>query len=178
MRRKKHKHTRRSVSFYKVNYGFREPFKVSRLRVQQQLSSSSSSSSRSSTVMLTHTVCSAGATGWELPARNASSQVSSSIRQDIQGSRRLQKDMWKAAAPSMCAAAVGGRTTESRDVASCATTKNNHLLVTVVWWTIPVRCPCSDRMPMRRHRSGRCSSYLAVCCPLSEPHPAFCALPD
>ncbi|WIA30019.1 hypothetical protein OEZ86_000116 [Tetradesmus obliquus] len=28
MRRKKHKHTRRSVSFYKVNYGFREPFKV------------------------------------------------------------------------------------------------------------------------------------------------------
>lgn len=28
MRRKKHKHTRRSVSFYKINYGFREPFKV------------------------------------------------------------------------------------------------------------------------------------------------------
>jgi U3 small nucleolar RNA-associated protein 23 len=28
MRRKKHKHTRRSVSFYKINHGFREPFKV------------------------------------------------------------------------------------------------------------------------------------------------------
>jgi hypothetical protein len=28
MRRKKHKHTRRSMAFYKVNYGFREPFKV------------------------------------------------------------------------------------------------------------------------------------------------------
>ncbi|KAF8069611.1 UTP23 [Scenedesmus sp. PABB004] len=28
MRRKKQKHTRRSVSFYKINYGFREPFKV------------------------------------------------------------------------------------------------------------------------------------------------------
>jgi hypothetical protein len=29
MRRKKHKHTRRTVSFYKINHGFREPFKVS-----------------------------------------------------------------------------------------------------------------------------------------------------
>ena len=28
MRRKKHKHTRRSMAFYRVNYGFREPFKV------------------------------------------------------------------------------------------------------------------------------------------------------
>eukprot|EP00775_Hariotina_reticulata_P012758 gene12758-12887_t len=28
MRRKKHKHTRRSVAFYKINHGFREPFKV------------------------------------------------------------------------------------------------------------------------------------------------------
>lgn len=28
MRRKKHKHTRRAVAFYKVNYGMREPFKV------------------------------------------------------------------------------------------------------------------------------------------------------
>lgn len=30
MRRKKHKHTRRSVAFYKVHHGFREPYKVSR----------------------------------------------------------------------------------------------------------------------------------------------------
>lgn len=28
MRRKKHKHTRRNVSFYKMHYGFKEPFKV------------------------------------------------------------------------------------------------------------------------------------------------------
>jgi len=28
MRRKKHKHTRKSMAFYKVNYGFREPYKV------------------------------------------------------------------------------------------------------------------------------------------------------
>jgi hypothetical protein len=28
MRRKKHKHTRRAVAFYKVHYGFKEPFKV------------------------------------------------------------------------------------------------------------------------------------------------------
>jgi U3 small nucleolar RNA-associated protein 23 len=28
MRRKKHKHTRRAVQFYKINFGFREPFKV------------------------------------------------------------------------------------------------------------------------------------------------------
>ena len=28
MRRKKHKHTRRAVNFYKINFGFHEPFKV------------------------------------------------------------------------------------------------------------------------------------------------------
>lgn len=28
MRRKKHKNVRRAVRFYKVSYGFREPFKV------------------------------------------------------------------------------------------------------------------------------------------------------
>ena len=28
MRRKKHKHTRKTVAFYKVHYGFKEPFKV------------------------------------------------------------------------------------------------------------------------------------------------------
>lgn len=28
MRRKKHKHTRRAVSFYKLSYGFHEPYKV------------------------------------------------------------------------------------------------------------------------------------------------------
>lgn len=36
MRRKKHKHARRAVRFYKINGGFREPFKVTermRLRV-------------------------------------------------------------------------------------------------------------------------------------------------
>jgi hypothetical protein len=30
MRRKKHKHTRRSMAFYKINFGFREPFKARR----------------------------------------------------------------------------------------------------------------------------------------------------
>lgn len=33
MRRKKHKHTRRSVAFYKVHHGFREPYKVSKDKV-------------------------------------------------------------------------------------------------------------------------------------------------
>ena len=28
MRRKKHKQTRKAVRFYKINYGFRSPFKV------------------------------------------------------------------------------------------------------------------------------------------------------
>ena len=28
MRRKKHKHTRRAVKFYKIHHGFREPYKV------------------------------------------------------------------------------------------------------------------------------------------------------
>ena len=28
MRRKKHKQTRRAVNFFKVNYGFHEPYKV------------------------------------------------------------------------------------------------------------------------------------------------------
>ncbi|EIE18513.1 hypothetical protein COCSUDRAFT_9312, partial [Coccomyxa subellipsoidea C-169] len=28
MRRLKHKHTRRAVQFYEINYGFRKPFKV------------------------------------------------------------------------------------------------------------------------------------------------------
>jgi hypothetical protein len=28
MRRKKHKHTRRTVAFYRLSYGFHEPFKV------------------------------------------------------------------------------------------------------------------------------------------------------
>lgn len=28
MRRLKHKHTRRAVKFLKINYGFREPYKV------------------------------------------------------------------------------------------------------------------------------------------------------
>ena len=32
MRRKKHKHTRKTVAFYKVHYGFKEPFKVEVLR--------------------------------------------------------------------------------------------------------------------------------------------------
>ena len=31
MRRKKHKHTRRAVAFYKLSYGFHEPYKA-RLR--------------------------------------------------------------------------------------------------------------------------------------------------
>lgn len=29
MRRKKHKHARRAVRFYKINSGFKEPYKVS-----------------------------------------------------------------------------------------------------------------------------------------------------
>ena len=28
MRRLKHKHTRRAVQFYEINYGFRKPFKA------------------------------------------------------------------------------------------------------------------------------------------------------
>lgn len=28
MRRRKHKHARRSMAFYRVQFGFREPFKV------------------------------------------------------------------------------------------------------------------------------------------------------
>ena len=28
MRRKKHKHTRRAVRFYRINFGFRPPYKV------------------------------------------------------------------------------------------------------------------------------------------------------
>lgn len=28
MRRKKHKHTRRTVKFFKIHHGFREPYKV------------------------------------------------------------------------------------------------------------------------------------------------------
>ena len=28
MRRLKHKHTRRAIQFYEINYGFRKPYKV------------------------------------------------------------------------------------------------------------------------------------------------------
>ena len=28
MRRKKHKHTRKAIQFYRINHGFRPPFKV------------------------------------------------------------------------------------------------------------------------------------------------------
>ena len=33
MRRLKHKHTRRAVQFYEINYGFRKPFKVEAMRL-------------------------------------------------------------------------------------------------------------------------------------------------
>ena len=57
MRRKKQKHTRRTVSFYKVNYNLHEPFKV---RLQHVGLADESAHTRESKSLLYVVACGAG----------------------------------------------------------------------------------------------------------------------
>ena len=73
MRRKKHKNTRRTVKFFKIHHGFREPYKVLfgavKLAVKQRaLGSQAASPSTSHSLR-------AGAHGWELCACHVDHQV-------------------------------------------------------------------------------------------------------
>ena len=74
MRRKKHKNTRRTVKFFKIHHGFREPYKVlfGAVKLAVKLRVLGSQAALPSTRLI---LC-AGAYGWELCARHVDRQVS------------------------------------------------------------------------------------------------------